>query len=168
MFGVVLVGTYTSVFIASPILIYLGVGTGRDTAQDRRRRPEPSRRGRGPGRICRSRVPVDAYGKGGFRFGGMSHRGSLLCSAERHLGLAGDERAEIDEAALAPVFAEADGIDFFLIGGGRDPGSCRTPAGRFRDARYRSRSCRTGAAVRTYNILLGEGRRVGAGLIAVD
>jgi len=37
MFGVVLVGTYTSVFIASPILIYLGVGTGRDalTAPDR-------------------------------------------------------------------------------------------------------------------------------------
>jgi len=29
MFGVVLVGTYTSIFIASPILIYLGVGTGR-------------------------------------------------------------------------------------------------------------------------------------------
>jgi len=27
----VLVGTYTSVFIASPILIYLGVGTGRDS-----------------------------------------------------------------------------------------------------------------------------------------
>jgi preprotein translocase subunit SecF len=38
MFGVVLVGTYTSVFIASPILIYLGVGTGRDslTALDRK------------------------------------------------------------------------------------------------------------------------------------
>jgi preprotein translocase subunit SecF len=30
MFGVVLVGTYTSVFIAAPILIYLGVGTGRE------------------------------------------------------------------------------------------------------------------------------------------
>ena len=29
MFGAALVGTYTSVFIASPILIYLGVGTGR-------------------------------------------------------------------------------------------------------------------------------------------
>ena len=38
MFGVVLVGTYTSVFIASPILIYLGVGTGRDslTAPERK------------------------------------------------------------------------------------------------------------------------------------
>jgi preprotein translocase subunit SecF len=34
MFGVVLVGTYTSVFIASPILIYLGVGTGRQNAPD--------------------------------------------------------------------------------------------------------------------------------------
>ena len=30
LFGVVLVGTYTSVFIASPILIYLGVGRGTD------------------------------------------------------------------------------------------------------------------------------------------
>ena len=30
MFGVVLVGTYTSIFIAAPILIYLGVGTNRD------------------------------------------------------------------------------------------------------------------------------------------
>jgi preprotein translocase subunit SecF len=32
IFGVVLVGTYTSVFIAAPILIYLGVGQGRDAA----------------------------------------------------------------------------------------------------------------------------------------
>src|SRR6059058_3286425 len=34
MFGVVLVGTYTSVFIASPILIYLGVGTGRKESEE--------------------------------------------------------------------------------------------------------------------------------------
>ena len=36
MFGVVLVGTYTSIFIAAPILIYLGVGLGRETGQDDR------------------------------------------------------------------------------------------------------------------------------------
>jgi preprotein translocase subunit SecF len=44
MFGVVLVGTYTSVFIASPILIYLGVGTGRDamTAPDKADKAEKS------------------------------------------------------------------------------------------------------------------------------
>jgi preprotein translocase subunit SecF len=34
MFGVVLVGTYTSVFIASPILIYLGVRSTRASVQD--------------------------------------------------------------------------------------------------------------------------------------
>jgi preprotein translocase subunit SecF len=42
MFGVVLVGTYTSVFIASPILIYLGVGTGRTEAADVPAKPEPA------------------------------------------------------------------------------------------------------------------------------
>jgi preprotein translocase subunit SecF len=44
MFGVVLVGTYTSVFIASPILIYLGVGTARresEEAEERKERPAP-------------------------------------------------------------------------------------------------------------------------------
>ncbi len=40
MFGVVLVGTYTSVFIASPILIYLGVGTGRDALSSAAAEPE--------------------------------------------------------------------------------------------------------------------------------
>jgi preprotein translocase subunit SecF len=33
-FGAVLVGSYTSIFIAAPILIYLGVGDGRETAKD--------------------------------------------------------------------------------------------------------------------------------------
>jgi preprotein translocase subunit SecF len=42
MFGVVLVGTYTSVFIASPILIYLGVGTGRQNAPDAPEEKEPA------------------------------------------------------------------------------------------------------------------------------
>jgi preprotein translocase subunit SecF len=34
LFGVVLVGTYTSIFIAAPILIYLGVGLGRQEAEE--------------------------------------------------------------------------------------------------------------------------------------
>ena len=34
MFGVVLVGTYTSIFIAAPVLIYLGVGTHRTDAPE--------------------------------------------------------------------------------------------------------------------------------------
>ena len=50
MFGVVLVGTYTSVFIASPILIYLGVGTGRQNAPDTpEKEAVAKRRRRAPG-----------------------------------------------------------------------------------------------------------------------
>jgi len=43
IFGVVLVGTYTSVFIAAPILIYLGVGTGRMEAEESAEKREPAR-----------------------------------------------------------------------------------------------------------------------------
>jgi preprotein translocase subunit SecF len=39
MFGVVLVGTYTSIFIAAPILIYLGVGTNRLDDEDKPAKP---------------------------------------------------------------------------------------------------------------------------------
>jgi preprotein translocase subunit SecF len=42
MFGVVLVGTYTSVFIASPILIYLGVGAGRMSGAEESETPPAS------------------------------------------------------------------------------------------------------------------------------
>ena len=86
MFGVVLVGTYTSVFIAAPILIYLGVGTGRQEA-DRSRRRRQQRKHPVFGVVSRGAddrhlpqgAAIDAYGKGGFRFAGMSHRGSILC-----------------------------------------------------------------------------------------
>jgi preprotein translocase subunit SecF len=43
IFGVVLVGTYTSVFIAAPILIYLGVGTGRMEAEEAAEKRESAR-----------------------------------------------------------------------------------------------------------------------------
>ena len=42
MFGVVLVGTYTSVFIASPILIYLGVGANRKEGGAEEPEPPPA------------------------------------------------------------------------------------------------------------------------------
>jgi len=41
MFGVVLVGTYTSIFIAAPLLIYLGVGEHREDADKPAAKPKP-------------------------------------------------------------------------------------------------------------------------------
>jgi preprotein translocase subunit SecF len=55
MFGVVLVGTYTSVFIASPILIYLGVGSTRMGGAEEPEPPAESKAAPAPARRVRAR-----------------------------------------------------------------------------------------------------------------
>jgi uncharacterized protein len=114
-------------------------------------------------------VPIEAYGKGGFRFADMSHRGSLLCLPSGLWAWAAAKPEDIDAAALAPVVAEAASIDLFILGSGAAiwpmPEALRW---RLRERRIGLEILSTGAAIRTYNILLGERRRVAAGLIAVD
>ena len=113
-------------------------------------------------------APIEAYGNGGFRFGGMSHRGSLLCFPDGIWAWPVTSIAELTIAALEPAFARASALDFFLIGGGRDPFVLpERLRQRFRDLSLSVDAMPTGAAVRTWNILLGERRRVGAALIAV-
>jgi uncharacterized protein len=113
-------------------------------------------------------APIEAYGNGGFRFGSMSHRGSLLCFPDGIWAWPVAGTADIDDASLAEVFARAGQLDVFLLGCGRDPWplppALRT---RFHDAQISVDAMTTGAAVRTWNILLAEGRRAGAALIAV-
>jgi preprotein translocase subunit SecF len=55
MFGVVLVGTYTSVFIASPILIYLGVGANRREGSAEEPEPPPAATAVAPPQRSRAR-----------------------------------------------------------------------------------------------------------------
>lgn len=111
---------------------------------------------------------IDAYGDGGFRFAGMSHRGSLLCFPDGIWAWPVDSVADLSASALEAVFDRAERLDFFLIGAGRDPWVLpERLRGRFRELSLSVDSMPTGAAVRTYNILLAENRRVGAGLIAV-
>jgi uncharacterized protein len=115
------------------------------------------------------RAPIDAYGNGGFRFAGMSHRGSLLCLPSGIWAWAPAAPAELDAAALAPVFAEAGEIDLFLLGTGAAPWLVpEALRWELRDRHIVLEATPTGPAVRTYNILLGENRRVAAGLIAVE
>jgi uncharacterized protein len=115
------------------------------------------------------RAPIEAYGNGGFRFAGMSHRGSLLCLPS---GVHGWQPANPD--ALTPddfarVVAEAGGIQILLVGMGnglRPFGKVLREA--FKAAGIGADPMTTGAAVRTYNVLLAEERAVAAALIAVD
>jgi len=114
-------------------------------------------------------APIEAYGKGGFAFDEMSHRGSLLCLPDGIWAWPVTRVSEITLAALQPAFDHADALDFFLIGGGRDPFVlAERLRAHFRDVSLTVDAMATGAAVRTWNILLAEGRRVGAALIAVD
>jgi uncharacterized protein len=110
---------------------------------------------------------IEAYGKGGFSFAGMSHRGSLLCLPDGIWVWPPTRAADITEASLELVFARAEEIDLFLIGTGREPWTVPTSLRqRFRAHSISAETTTTGRAVSTYNILFGEGRRVAAGLIA--
>ncbi len=112
-------------------------------------------------------APIEAYGKGGFRFAGMSHRGSLLCLPDGIWPWPVEQASGISETTLEPVFARADGIDLFLIGAGRGGWILPLPLReRFKALAMPVEATNTGRAISTYNILLGEGRRVAAGLIA--
>jgi uncharacterized protein len=114
-------------------------------------------------------APIDAYGNGGFSFAGMSHRGSLLCLPDGIWAWPVKTLSELTEAALAPVFERAGVLDLFLIGAGRDPSALPEPLrARFRALSISVDCLATGPAAQTYNILLAENRRVGAGLIAVE
>jgi uncharacterized protein len=114
-------------------------------------------------------APIDSYGKGGFRFAGMSHRGSLLCLPSGIWAWPVKEAARISEESLAQVFADAGGMNLFFLGTGHEPAAI-DPAlrQRFVELNLNLEVMRTAHAANTYNILLGEGRRVGAALIAVD
>lgn len=115
------------------------------------------------------RAPIDGYGQGGFRFAGMSHRGSLLIVPSGIYAWNVFTPQEITEAALARIFAEAEGIDLLMIGSGRDPIALTLSLReRFRQAKIAVDVQPTGGAASTYNVLLDEGRRVAAALIAVS
>ena len=61
---------------------------------------------------------IDAHGGGGFRFAGMSHRGSLLCLPDGIWAWPVAVPADLTEESLAQVFARAEILDFFVLGTG--------------------------------------------------
>jgi uncharacterized protein len=115
------------------------------------------------------RVPIDAYGNGGFRFRDMSHRGSLLCLPSGVFGWKPDDGGQLELADFRAILDAPEGIGFVLLGTGDvqvfPPAEVRKA---FVEAGIGLEPMTTGAAVRTYNVLLAEGRDVACALIAVD
>jgi uncharacterized protein len=115
------------------------------------------------------RAPIDAYGNGGFRFAEMSHRGSILCLPSGIHAWPPATIVEIEQAGVfEPVLAERDALDVLLLGTGERQHMPGAQVRRvFADAGIGLEAMDTGAACRTYNVLLAEGRLVGAALLAV-
>lgn len=115
------------------------------------------------------RAPIEAYGNGGFRFADMSHRGSILCLPSGVHGWEPADPAALTESDFEKVLAQTDAIDLLLVGMGTDlrplPRDLRA---RLREAGIATEPMSTGAALRTYNVLLAEDRPVAAALLAVD
>lgn len=114
------------------------------------------------------RAPIDAYGKGGFRFADMSHKGSILCLPSGIYGWSVTSPSDLVASAFDTLIAESDDIEVLLLGTGLDlmPISTELRAV-FKGRMIQADSMNTGAAVRTFNILLAENRAVAAGLLAV-
>jgi len=114
------------------------------------------------------RAPIDAYGRGGFRFADMSHVGSILCVPSGIYGWDPQTLEDIDGPSLGRVVEERDLIDVLLLGVGPEPRPAPADAERaLREAGVRFDTMTTGAAVRTFNVMVSEERRVAAGLLAV-
>ena len=112
---------------------------------------------------------IEGYGNGGFRFAEMSHRGSLLCLPSGMHAWAATTPAEITMESLAPVFAVVDQLDVLFVGLGHEvSGFDKSIRQALRERGIIVEAIATGGAVRTYNILLGENRAVGAALLAVE
>ena len=109
-------------------------------------------------------APIDAYGNGGFAFAEMSHRGSLLCLPDAIWAWPVTRPEDIDRASLARIFDAANAIDTLIIGTGS---GVWLPPQALRAVKVVLDTMQTGPAVRTYNIMIGERRRVAAALIAV-
>ena len=113
-------------------------------------------------------APIDAYGKGGFAFAGMSHRGSLICLPDAIWAWDVVRPEQIDRYSLERVFAAADSIDTLIVGTGTavwlPPPDLRSA---LRSLHVVLDAMQTGPAILTYNVMIGERRRVAAALIAV-
>ncbi|MEO0543962.1 MAG: Mth938-like domain-containing protein [Pseudomonadota bacterium] len=115
------------------------------------------------------RASIDAYGNGGFRFADMSHQGSILMLPSGIYAWNVQSFADVTMDTLSEIVSDADDIEVLLFGCGSDllpvPKALKQSLG---ELGIRTEPMSTGAAVRTYNVLMAEDRQVAAALIAVD
>jgi uncharacterized protein len=116
-----------------------------------------------------ARQIIESYGGGGFKVGGTRHSGSVLIFPGETIAWPVAAAEDISVAALRPVLERPERARILIIGCGR--GFAPQPMDinlELRAAGIGVEWMDTGAACRTFNVLLLEDRDVAAALIAVD
>ena len=112
------------------------------------------------------RLLIDGYGPGRLRIGGVVHERPVLVLPDGVRDWPVARFADLSRASLAAVLAVGPAVEFLVIGCGAHamlvPPALRQE---LRDAGLKLDAMDTGAACRTYNVLLAEDRRVAAALI---
>jgi uncharacterized protein len=115
--------------------------------------------------------PITAHGEGAFAFAGMRHAGSILGTPKGVQPIDATSVDDLASVALPPLLAECaespGSIEFLIVGTGARmapiPKALRAALGQ---AGLRFEAMATGPALRVYNVMQSEGRRVAAALIA--
>ncbi|MDH3474651.1 MAG: Mth938-like domain-containing protein [Rhodospirillales bacterium] len=111
------------------------------------------------------RQVVEAYGGGGFRVSGTAYRGSVLVTPDASFCWPVSGFDALAPESFQPFLSELAEIEILLLG----CGAKLLPVSKtLRAAGPVLEPMDTGAACRTYNVLLAEERRVAAALIAVE
>ena len=122
-----------------------------------------------PPAVPRQRQMVERYGAGRFTISGQLHQGSVLVLPEKTYPWSATSLEEMTLENLRPILEAANTLDVLLLGCGRQ-GQLLPKA--WRESLRREglvvEVMDTGAAARTFNVLMTEERRAAAALIAVD
>ncbi len=111
---------------------------------------------------------IQGYGAGKFRIAGQVHEGSVLVFAERTVAWPVGEAADITLESLAEAVGASD-VDILIIGCGAafEPPPKGLREG-LKEEGVALEWMDTGAACRTFNVLLAEDRAAAVALIAVE
>jgi uncharacterized protein len=112
-----------------------------------------------------ARQLIERYGPGGFRVSGVVHHGAILVFPDRTERWAASQADGITLESLAAVSGHG-GVEILLLGQGRRmmPVPAALRAG-LKALGIAVEPMDTGAACRTYNLLVGEDRPVAAALL---
>lgn len=119
--------------------------------------------------IPAGRQLIQKYGNGGFVIAEVRHTASVLVMQEQTVPLGVETLAGLTLDNLAPLKDAEPAVELLLIGCGKSMGFIEDDIRQGLKAWDISiEAMDTGAAARTYNVLLSEERRVAAALIAVE